>query len=244
MTPAAPGDEGSYLVVVGEDPPELGQDALAALSDRYSQVHLPGMVSRNEGFRRGTRYQLIGPDPRGDLGPVWLTVYELSGEEAAAGYLDRAGAGGTPPGQPCDDQGGRIRWHLVWRRCAGYDGALGRWGRPYLYLIGMDLPPGTSGAELAAFNEFYDARHVPEVTAALGYERGLRFERVRSLTHPGPGCPRFMAAYDGDEKAIRRSAEGIPDGAIRMDGPPAWNHRRTRWRLLYRRVASWARLAG
>lgn len=238
MTAPAPGDEGSYLVVVGEDRPGLSQDELLAINDRYSQVHLPDMVGRNKGFLRGTFYQLIEPDPRGDLGPGWLTVYELSGADAAASYLRRAEAGDTPPGY----HGSRIRWHVIWRRYTGYEGAIGRWGRPYLYLIGMDVPPGTSDEELAAFNKFYDELHVPEVVAVLGHEQGLRFERLRSLDHPEPGCPQFMATYDGDEKVIRTAAEGIPAGAIRLDGPPAWNNRRTQWRLLYRRVASCARL--
>lgn len=240
MTTAVPGDEGSYLVVVGEDRPELSDDELVACRDGYAQVRLPEVVSGNAGFRRGTSYQLIGPDPRGDLGPGWLTVYELDGPDAAASYLRRAETGDAPP--PAAD-GGRVRWHMVWRRRDGYQGAIGRWGRPYLYLIGMDVPPGTSAAELAAFDEFYDELHVPEVVAVLAYDRALRFEQVRSLAHPDPGCPRFMAIYDGDEKAIRRAAEGIPDGAIRLDGPPAWNNRSTRWRLLYRRLASWARAA-
>lgn len=244
MTATVPGDEGSFLIIIGEDLPGLSQEELVAFNDNYSQVHLPDVVSHNEGFLRGTRYQLIGPDPRGDLGPGWLTVYELGGEEAVASYLHRAGAGDTPLGSPPDDRGGRVRWHLVWQRYPGYHGAIGRWGRPYLYLIGMDVPPGTSDAELRAFNQFYDELHVPEVVSVLGYEQGLRFELVRGLTHPEPGCPRFMATYAGDEKAIRRAAEGIPADAIRLDGPQAWNNRRTQWRLLYRRTASCARLVG
>jgi hypothetical protein len=49
-----------------------------------------------------------------------------------------------------------------------------------------------------------------------------------------------MAAYSGAEEIVRRLARGIPDGAIDLDGPPAWNGRDTRWRLIYRRVASYA----
>jgi len=238
-------DEASFLLVVGEDLPvsELDADDLAAFNDSYSQVHLPDVVNLHEGFLRGTRYQLVEPDPRGDLGPGWLTVYELSGEDAVAGYLGLAAAADRPRYQPWNHHESRVRWHVAWRRRPGYRGAIGRLGRPYLYLIGMDVPPETDDGELAAFNAFYDQVHLPEVVRALGYERGLRFERLCSLAHPGPGCPRFMAVYDGDEQVIRRAAEGIPADAIPMDGPQAWNSRRTQWRLLYRRIASYARSA-
>jgi hypothetical protein len=234
-------DEGSYLLVIGEDLPSgLATEDLIAFRDNYCQVYLPGVVNCTDGVLRGTRYELIGPDPRGDLGPGWLSVYELGGEEAAAGYLGRAPADVLPPGPA----GCRVRWHVVWQRRPGYAGAIGRWGRPYLYLIGMDVPTGSDDGELAAFNAFYDETHLPAVVRALGYERGLRFERAGCLAHPGPGCPRFMAVYDGDERSVRRAAEGIPPDAIPMDGPAAWNNRQTAWRLLYRRVSSYARSVG
>lgn len=254
MTGEITADEGSYLVVVGEDvPPGLDSEDLIAFSDRYSQLHMPAVVDAHDGFLRGTRYQLIGPDPRGDLGPGWLSIYELSGETAAAGYLGQVAAGDAPPGLgrvaagdaprlSWQDHGCRVRWHVVWRRRPGYEGAIGRWGRPYLYLIGMDVPAGTDDDGLAAFDAFYDQTHLPAVVRVLGYERGLRFERLSGLTHPEPGCPQFMAVYDGDEQSIRRAVDGIPPDAIPMDGPPSWNNRRTQWRLLYRRVGSYARL--
>lgn len=245
MTGENTADEGSYLVVVGEDLAQgLDSEDLVDFRDSYSQVHLPGVVNSHDGVLRGTRYQLIGPDPRGDLGPGWLSVYELSGKEPADRFLGRGD--GADPGQRLSwhRDGCRVRWHVVWQRRPGYEGAIGRWGRPYLFLIGMDVPPGTDESELAAFDAFYDQTHLPAVVQVLGYERGLRFERVASLVHPEPGCPRFMAVYDGDEESIRRSAEGIPPDAIPMDGPEAWNNRETQWRLLYRRVASYARLGG
>jgi hypothetical protein len=236
-----------YLLVVGVDLPEddLDEVDVAAFNDSYSQIHVPDVVEANPGFMRGTRYQLIEPDPRGDLGPRWLAVYELADRTAVDGYLQRP----TQPGpglaayRDWAEYGRSVRWRILWRRHEDFRGAIGPWGRPYLFLIGMDVPNGTDAAGLAAFNEFYSRIHVPEVVRALGYVQGLRFQRLHSILHPEPGCPQFMATYDGDEEAIRRQAEGVPPGAIQMEGPEAWNSRQTQWRLVYRRVSSYSRAA-
>ena len=63
--------------------PETGASELAEFNRFYSQVHLPEVVAGNSGFVRATRYELAGPDPRGDFGPRWLAVYEMDGEAAA-----------------------------------------------------------------------------------------------------------------------------------------------------------------
>ena len=236
-----------YLLVVGVDLPQDGLDEvdLAAFNDSYSQIHVPDVVEANPGFMRGTRYELIQPDPRGDLGPQWLAAYELADRAAADGYLQRAAQPG--PGQAARrdwaDYGRTVRWRVLWRRHEDFRGAIGPWGRPYLFVIGMDVPSGTDAAGLAAFNEFYSRAHVPQVVQALGYVQGLRFQRLHSFVHPEPGCPQFMATYDGDEEAIRRQVAGVPPDAIQMEGPDAWNNRHTQWRLVYRRVSSYARAA-
>src|SRR5215510_13688744 len=52
-------------------------------------MHVPEVVASNPGFVRGTRYELLQPDPRGDWGPRWLAVYEMDGEAAARTYAQR-----------------------------------------------------------------------------------------------------------------------------------------------------------
>ena len=49
--------------------PDTDPAAVAEFSQFYSTVHVPEVVASNPGFVRGTRYELLQPDPRGDYGP-------------------------------------------------------------------------------------------------------------------------------------------------------------------------------
>jgi hypothetical protein len=69
--------------------PDTDPAAVAEFSQFYSTVHVPEVVASNPGFVRGTRYELLQPDPRGDYGPRWLAVYEMDGEAAARTYATR-----------------------------------------------------------------------------------------------------------------------------------------------------------
>lgn len=62
--------------------PDTDPTAVAEFSRFYSTIHVPEVVASNPGFVRGTRYELLHPDPRGDWGPRWLAVYEMDGEAA------------------------------------------------------------------------------------------------------------------------------------------------------------------
>jgi hypothetical protein len=55
-------------------PPDMDAAAVAEFSQFYSTTHVPEVVASNPGFVRGTRYELLQPDPRGDWGPRWLAV--------------------------------------------------------------------------------------------------------------------------------------------------------------------------
>jgi hypothetical protein len=50
-------------------PPDTDSTAVAEFSQFYSTIHVPEVVASNPGFVRGTRYELLQPDPRGDYGP-------------------------------------------------------------------------------------------------------------------------------------------------------------------------------
>ncbi len=79
-------------------PPDTDSTAVAELSQFYSTIHVPEVVASNPGFVRGTRYELLQPDPRGDYGPRWLAVYEMDGEAAVRTYAARND--GPPEGRP------------------------------------------------------------------------------------------------------------------------------------------------
>lgn len=235
-----------YVLLIGMDlPADTSDEDLVAWRDGYSVIHVPEAVESHPGFVRGTRYELIEPDARGDLGPRWLVLFEMSSQAAAEAFMARVD--GDPSAYPLwrrwTNLPWSMRWRVVWKRHDGYSGAIGKWGRPYLLIEGMDAAEGTDAAGLVAFDKFYNEVRVPDVVAKLGFDQALRFERVRSFDHPSPGCPRFMAAYDGSEEVLRVRAQpgGLPP--IADDGPPAWTGRDTKWQLLYRRVSSYARLA-
>lgn len=239
-------DDTPYVLMIGMDlPADATTEQRLAFSDGYSQIHIPEVVESHPGFVRGTRFELIEPDPRGDLGPQWVVVYEIANEAAVWAFIDRVDGGpdGYPVYRRWTDQPWSMRWRVLWARRDGYAGSIGKGELPYLMLIGMDAAEGSSDADLEAFQRFYDDIHVPEVVAALGLDVALRYERLRAFDHPAPGCPRFMAAYLGREQVvvIRSSREGRPP--ISDDGPPAWKGRNTQWRLFYRRVSSYGRHA-
>jgi hypothetical protein len=231
-----------YMYWVGMNTPvDATPDALAAFSRFYSTVHAPEVLAANPGFVRATRYELLAPDPRNDLAPRWLAVYEMADEAAARGYIERND--GPPEGRPTYSpgpsawQGAKSAWRMIWRRVA----ASGRSEVPpyAIYLVGMNVPADTDAAGLAAFNDFYTNVHVPEVVALRGFASGTRFELQREFVHPAPGCPRFCAIYEADEESttrlVRRDAP--PAGAPPLSsGPPTWEQHDTLWRLVYRRI--------
>jgi hypothetical protein len=67
---------------------------------------------------------------------------------------------------------------------------------PYLYLVRMDVAHDHE----AAFNEIYDAEHVPALLSVPGVRRGARYR------NPSPTDPRYLAAYDIDGPEVIASS--------------------------------------
>jgi hypothetical protein len=231
-----------YWVGMHTDP-ACSADELAAFNDFYSHVHVPEVLAANPGFVRGTRFELLEPDPRNQLGPRWLVMYEMDGEDAARAYAARND--GPPEGRPRYSPGpaawqsSQTTWRMIWRRLTSHGTPAGL--PDAIYMVGMNVPPNTTADELAAFNAFYTGTHVPEVVAMDGYTTGTRFELERAFRHPEPpGCPRYVAIYEADEAAVtankRRKLNPNPGPSPLSSGPPAWEGHDTLWRLLYRRI--------
>lgn len=183
-----------YWVGMNTDP-ATSASCLADFNDFYSRIHLPEVIAANPGFKAAWRYELLAPDPHGADAPRWLAVHELDGQTAAQTYLARndGPAEGRPkytPG-PAAWSGFQIKWRMMWRQLATYGTA----SEPpcSVFMVGMNVPPDTDAAGLGEFNTFYTGTHVPEVVAASGYRRGIRYELYRELAHPQPGSPRFCA---------------------------------------------------
>lgn len=228
-----------YWVGMDTDP-RTTPDALDEFNRFYSTVHVHEVIAAHPGFVSVSRYELLDPDPRDGPGsrhhgPRWLAVYEMRDQAAADQYLKdnarpwlhRRAYSPWPPAR----KRAKTVWRLLWRQIH----ASGPAAAPptSVDLVGMNVPPDTDAAGLAAFNAFYDQTHVPEIMAAAGHTRATRYELFRDFGHPEPGCPRFCAVYEADaERATRRAARGPLS-----PGPLAWENRETVWRLTYRRLA-------
>ena len=232
-----------YMYWVGMNTaPDTDEATLAAFNTFYSNTHLPEVLAHNPGFVRGSRYELLAPDPRGDFGPRWLAVYEMDGEAAAHAYAQRND--GSPEGRPTYTPGpeawqkSQMMWRMIWQHMSSCGSAR---ELPYsIFMVGMNVPPDTDDAGLAEFNAFYTDIHVPEVMAHRGYHRGTRFECYRAFRHPQPGCPRFCAIYEADQAATeadqKARANPQPGPSPLSSGPPTWEKHDTLWRLVYRRI--------
>jgi len=206
----------------------------------------PGEIEDN-GFSRLHRYEVLERDPRHDLVPTWLALYEAD-EEAARRYL--ALEDGPPEQKPKYSSGPPI-WEertLVWRMIWGRIPATETTGAAApdpdsVFLVGMEPAEGDAGA-LEEFNAFYTGTHVAEVVAAGSYRRGSRYELRRGLLHPGGASPRYCAIYEGDPPVTEAVRSGsvhptIPDPARNLSaGPPVWAERTTVWRAVYRSLGT------
>jgi hypothetical protein len=238
------GTGAAFAYVVGLDPTEaVDEQQLAVFDEFYSEVHLPEVVARNPGFTRGQRYLLSRQDPRHDVGPEMLAVYDIANEAAAERYVETqavAGAGiaYTPSPVPWDLF--TVRWRLVLR-------ARGAYGDPvpdarHMFMVGLDAGSGAPEAydEMA---RFHGDVHVPEVMTQAGFQACHTYEVTASLTGEDP-LPRLVATYraDDDHAAAalslmdRQSAGLTPAGY--SDGPEAWQRRQGLWRLRYGTVAA------
>ncbi len=181
-----------FMYWVGMNTPLTMDDATLATFNRfYSDTHVPEVVAHNPGFVRGSRYELVGQDSRGDFGPHWLAVYEMADQAAADTYTAGADRAARNPAYTPGPPGWRdvsISWRIIWRQLT----ERGTAPEPptSIFLVGMNVPANTDEASLKAFNDFYTNTHMPEVMAVGGYARGTRFEQYQAFAHP---CARLPA---------------------------------------------------
>jgi hypothetical protein len=222
--------------------PDLSEEDFKKFNDFYSNVHIHEVVERTQGGVRGTRYELSEKDPRNNLGPQWLAMYELDSQKAADDYIAADKAGTRPRYTPGLNIGRQLpdrKWRLIWKRINPVEGELGAHRAPYLQFNGISPAPGSDEKGIKEFNDFYNQIHLPEVMGKNGYMRGTRYELYHEFVHEAPGCPTYLAVYEGDEETMgpNRSRENKGKST---SGPPSWENRTTLWRLKYKLVHTWA----
>ena len=230
--------EAPYCYWIGLDTPTGAPADVEAFNEFYDNVHVPEVLAANEGMIAASRFELVRPDPRGDFGPRWLAVYELADDHAATEYVRRNSRGAAD--RPDYSAGPQLwqdmtpRWRVIWKRTVEV-GEASRHDCQLLFTVGMSVPESTSPGDLAQFNEFYNSVHLSEVMRWGGFARACRFALHESLLHPQPGAPMFCATYESAGAAPFESSASAPAPAF-TDGPPAWEARDTRWRLMYRQL--------
>lgn len=230
-----------FMYWVGMDTdPRTTPDALQEFNRFYSTVHVHEVIAAHKGFTSVMRYELLDQDERGGVhaGPRWLAVYEMQDEQAAVQYvkdnarpwLHRKQYSPWPPAR----RKAKTTWRMLWRQISTTGDVSDL--PDSILLIGTNVPADTDDAGVDEFNTFYSTTHVPEVVATGGYSRGSRFELYRDFAHPPPGCPRFCAIYEADAAATQEREARRANRPPLSDGPPAWEHHDTVWRLRYRLI--------
>lgn len=107
---------------------------------------------------------------------------------------------------------------------------------PFRYVIGIDPEPDLAASEVAAFDEFYDAIHQPEVVAANeGFLASHRLEALNMPADDGSG-PRWLAFYAISDLASVREyvrRQRVPGaGMSYTPGPVPWTRMTTIWRAI------------
>jgi hypothetical protein len=200
---------GSYMYWVGMNTTTDDLDALKEYHDFY-RIHLAEVVEKNPNFLRGYRYELLDQDGRWPIGPQWLAVYEIANGEGAQGYLDRHDGlrGGrfkdfTPTPDVWNDSTEWV-WQLMWRRTAD---------------SGPPAPGCDTVVMVATDRGGSDALVADDADVA----RTTRYEIVRTIRHPPPGCPPMLAVHEiGPSRSAATHVADAPNG----------------WRLVYRRLAT------
>jgi hypothetical protein len=229
---------------VGMDLTPASQNEIEQFRRHYAEVHSREVVEHNPGFVLSHQYELSQPDPRGNHGPRWLTIYELSGDDALAGYLERHEAPGAvkpawTPGPPVWRDKRRTTWRMMWRRAEVLGAPSG--APELLRVVGLDPAPDADADQIREFDAFHAGTHVPEVMRSTPFDLGARYLREPTFAPRPPLTPRLCGLYEADADRATELARIREHRAVRpadrTPGPPVWTGRTTRWRLTYRRIA-------
>jgi hypothetical protein len=219
---------------------------LAEFTHFYARVHVAEVLRENPGFLAGTQFELVVPDPRGDVGPRFLSSYDIADRESADRYLEKTATGAAQygaysPGPPVWQQNCDPVWRLAYARLTDYG------TRPAsvfgIFAVGIDAPDGASADELDEFDDFYSRVHIRELVDNFGFSRAIRYRLQHEIRYPAPRCPAFLAVYEAADPGVmvaaRRAFDDPEANAGKWTaGPAIWQAHTTPWRLWYRRLAA------
>jgi hypothetical protein len=172
--------------------PRTTPEALAEFNHFYSTVHVHEVIAAHRGFVCVSRYELMGPDPRGGVhaGPRWLAVYGMADEAAAEQYikdnarpwLHRRQYSAWPPAR----KRAKTVWRMIWRR--GAELAPANELPETIALVGLNDATLTSDAKGPESDGNVEPAR-SEGSENSGAREFGRLELYREFAHPTPGCP-------------------------------------------------------
>ena len=188
----------------------------AEMTEWYNSTHIPD-VTRAGIFINATRY--MNPNAKGGVeDPKYLAIYETDRKDVAAAWAENVAT------RAQWNDGGRIQSPLTATTAVAYQ----RTGEVRIpptgkqnggILISMsDCDP----ANEAAYNQWYNDAHLPEVLGTGLYWSAMRYVNAA----PENGHPKYLAVYEteGDgpatlaELASRRLDPGLSLGIRRLAG--------------------------
>jgi hypothetical protein len=163
----------------------------------YNREHAPRYIGQ-AGFTRGWRLRRLDhPAQRGDPGQRYLAIYEVD----AVAAFNAALARDFVEGHPWEGWENKI---VDWQRTYYQQLSTSRVSAPqvegarrYWTIVRVDLD-GLDAEQEAAFNHWYDTKHVAEVTAFAGAIRAWRMRVAPDEGALGPTGQRYMAVYETD----------------------------------------------
>jgi len=195
----------------------------------YNDEHAPRYI-RQPGFRRGWRLERLDhPAQRGNPRQRYLAIYETDTVSAFNAALARD----LEESHPWEEWETRIvDWQRTYYRGVfsyGYKtppvGELGG----FWTIVRVDFEAEDSRAE-AAFNEWYNTKHVPEVCSFPGFRRSWRLELEPDAGDLGPRGQKYVAIYESDDPNYLPNARS---GATPWDG--LWADRVRNWEIVFYR---------
>jgi hypothetical protein len=189
-------------------------------SDWYDDIHLPDIMSTGA-FWKATRWEVLNTHPGAfpNSGFTHLNIGEIEGPDIEANL------GKVIAMAPDFRAQGRVHPnHVVVDMMAMQ--AIGRWSEKpapseetrglFMVFSKCNVPEN-----LEAWNEWFDAVHVPDMMETGGFHAATRWERLVPDTHRPNHLIIYEIQIDDLEQSVRNILERIPDlkarGRIRPD---------------------------
>jgi hypothetical protein len=170
-----------FIVVTASDVVRGAEDEF---NRWYDEQHLPDFVAC-PGFLRASRYECLAGEPR------FYAIYDIEGPDALETPELKRVWGWGPVAPYVRNSHGR-----VYRRTFTLESETNDGSGDFLLVTSSDVVPGME----AAFDEWYNETHIPEILGCPGFLGASRYECI-------DGEPVFLALYELDRPDALQTPE-------------------------------------